>query len=138
MRLFLLFDIYYFYLICPMKLTWGVWGLFKWRFRNICIYYQIITLWYTRHDKQSAFLLSSVVKIVMISLFFRSHLGTSDSLVILFSEVSFHGFSQFVMWAFLGKKVICIPPYSQKNKIWHVFNAAILCTLWSKNHPLLS
>ena len=37
--------IYYFYLICPMKLTWWVWGLFKWRLRNICIYYHIVTLW---------------------------------------------------------------------------------------------
>ena len=46
--------IYYLYLICPIKLTVRVWGLFEWRFRNVCIYYQIVTLLYTRHDNKSA------------------------------------------------------------------------------------
>ena len=41
----------------------------------------------------------------MLSLFFRSRLGTSDSLGILFSKESIHGFSQFVMRAFLGTKM---------------------------------
>lgn len=110
--------IYYFYLICPMKLTWWVWGLFKWRFRNICIYYQIVTLWYTRHDNKSAFFFSSSVNIFMLSLFFRSRLGTSDSLGILFSEESFYGFSQFVMWAFLGKKChLYSTPYTGEQNL---------------------
>ena len=48
------------------------------------------------------------------------------------------GFHNLLCGHFWVKNVICIPPQTQENKISHVFNAAVLCPLRSKNLPLLS